>query len=197
MGRPENQRHRQFLKRYPLATCNPSTQCPRSSISTPNPAAFPSRELISKQPDRHSTERVDATTRGLGGESSVHFRAKRRTGFARRLWLLVLGSALTTATAQAQNSNPAFQTFLRPHLWVAREHIRQLAAVYCHRIAFGDVDGVVDLFVGDGGMHVLGELHSGHEALRKLYTESLEVRHIKHIHNHVVEVDGDTAPGRG
>jgi len=41
----------------------------------------------------------------------MHFQAKRRTGFARWLWLLVLGSTLTTATAQAQNSNPAFQTF--------------------------------------------------------------------------------------
>ena len=85
-----------------------------------------------------------------------------------------------------------------------RESIRELAARYCHAVAAGGGPPLVDLFTDDGCMAgdaipALGRPASetrGREALTRVYgefTTRLVLRPF--IHNHVVELDGDSATG--
>ena len=78
-----------------------------------------------------------------------------------------------------------------------RDAIRELTSRYCHAVVEADVDAIVDLFCEDGAM-VMGEtVNRGGEALRQSYREALaDLTPKPMIHNHVIELAGDTATGR-
>lgn len=78
-----------------------------------------------------------------------------------------------------------------------REAIRDLANRYAHYVWEGDVDGVAALFTEDGRMITpdLPPLES-REAIREAYTKIFaESDLLPFVHQHVIEVDGDTAVG--
>ncbi len=77
-----------------------------------------------------------------------------------------------------------------------REAIRELTSDYCQRVQRGDVEGVVELFCQDGSIEMGETVTRGHEQLRSSYREAFaEMAPKPFIHNHVIELDGDTARG--
>jgi len=78
-----------------------------------------------------------------------------------------------------------------------RDAIRELTSRYCHAVTDGDVEVVVALFCEDGAMVMGDTVHRGAEALRQSYREALaDLMPNPMIHNHVIELAGDTAMGR-
>jgi uncharacterized protein (TIGR02246 family) len=77
-----------------------------------------------------------------------------------------------------------------------REAIRELTSDYCQRVQGGDVEAVVEMFCPDGSIE-MGETRTrGHEQLRSAYREAFaEMTPKPFIHNHVIELDGDSARG--
>lgn len=78
-----------------------------------------------------------------------------------------------------------------------REAIRDLARRYAHYVWQGSVDGVIDLFTEDGEM-LTPDLPPliGREAIRAAYTKIFaESDLLPFVHNHVIDIDGDTATG--
>ncbi len=79
-----------------------------------------------------------------------------------------------------------------------KDAIRELAARYADCIWRRDADGAADLFTEDGVMDT-GERQpiEGREALRKVYRLILADSDLQpFVHNHVIDLDGDTATGR-
>ncbi|MAG34449.1 MAG: hypothetical protein CL908_26560 [Deltaproteobacteria bacterium] len=84
-----------------------------------------------------------------------------------------------------------------------REEIRELTARYCQNIALGDTEAIVALFASDGSIvtHFPGGsgqsdvVPTGTAELRETYSDLDETALKPFIHNHVIEVDGDTARG--
>ena len=78
-----------------------------------------------------------------------------------------------------------------------RDAIRELTSRYCHAVVEADVDTIIALFCEDGAM-VMGEtVNEGHAALRQSYGDALaELTPKPMIHNHVIELGGDSATGR-
>jgi len=78
-----------------------------------------------------------------------------------------------------------------------RDAIRELTARYCHAVVEANVDAIVELFCEDGAM-VMGETRNeGQDALRRSYGDALaDLTPKPMIHNHVIELAGNTATGR-
>ena len=77
-----------------------------------------------------------------------------------------------------------------------REAIRELTSDYCQRVQRGDVEAVVELFCEDGSIEMEDTVTRGHEQLRASYSQALaEMTPKPFIHNHVIELDGDSARG--
>ncbi len=77
-----------------------------------------------------------------------------------------------------------------------REAIRELTSDYCQRVQRGDVEAVVELFCVDGSIEMEDTVTRGHEQLRASYSQALaEMTPKPFIHNHVIELDGDSARG--
>lgn len=78
-----------------------------------------------------------------------------------------------------------------------REAIRDLASSYAHHVWRKDVKAVVDLFADDGEMDTLTRpLIRGRQELLAAYEEMLgEDEFQPFVHNHVIDLDGDTAAG--
>ena len=84
---------------------------------------------------------------------------------------------------------------------VARDEIRELTADYCRQVMRGDGEGVVALFTDDAslvthfpeGSGVDDAESKGVEALRESYSDLGAMRLKPCVHNHIVEVEGDTA----
>ncbi len=85
----------------------------------------------------------------------------------------------------------------------ARDAIRELAAEYCRQVVLGDTEGVVSLFTEDGSIRTHLPDGSGREdvtprgreQLRKVYSDLSATSLRPCIHNHIIEVDGDSAQG--
>jgi uncharacterized protein (TIGR02246 family) len=76
-----------------------------------------------------------------------------------------------------------------------REEIRNLARRYAHCIWQGDLEGAVALFADDGEMDMDGRVIKGKPALADAYRSALQGTFHPFVHNHLVEVKGDTAKG--
>lgn len=78
-----------------------------------------------------------------------------------------------------------------------REAIRDLARGYAHFVWQRDIPAIADLFTEDGEMDTpdLPTL-SGRQAILDAYTKMLNDDEFHpFVHNHVIELDGDTATG--
>lgn len=80
----------------------------------------------------------------------------------------------------------------------AKDEIRELTARYCHAVVDGDVDGIVDLFCGDGTFRMRKFSATGDEELRSMYEGGVGNKtHKPFIQNHVITLEGpDEATGR-
>ena len=86
---------------------------------------------------------------------------------------------------------------------VARDEIRELTAEYCRLVVQGDSDGLVGLFTEDASLATHFPEGSGQDdvvptgtaALREAYHDIGATRLKPFVHNHIIEVDGDTARG--
>ncbi len=74
-----------------------------------------------------------------------------------------------------------------------KDAIRELAATYCYRVAEKDVEGIIQLFVPNCSMHVLGRDYQGADGLRELYAAALAAEPKPFLHNHVIELQGPDA----
>lgn len=83
-----------------------------------------------------------------------------------------------------------------------REAIRELTARYCDCVWRKDIDGIVNLFVGDGAFIVEGleeeAVARGHAGLRKVYEKSIaEINARLFVHNQIFNLHGGNhATGR-
>lgn len=81
---------------------------------------------------------------------------------------------------------------------IDREAIRDLASRYVDRVWHKDIDGVVGLFAEDARFDT--EEYppvSGRAALRDVFKIIFDTQDLEPwVHNHVVDLDGDTATGR-
>jgi hypothetical protein len=83
----------------------------------------------------------------------------------------------------------------------AREAIRDLPRRYCDCVWRDDIDGIVDLFTADGTFvaEMGGKTYTfkGREELRRMFVNGLGIQPRPYIHNHVVELNGESfASGR-
>lgn len=86
---------------------------------------------------------------------------------------------------------------------LAKEEIRDLVARYCHAIAAGDLDSLMNLFADNAYINVtLGDKDDrfgkveGKEAMRDFYKDMVALAPKPFIHNHLVSIDGDRAEGK-
>ena len=78
------------------------------------------------------------------------------------------------------------------------EAIRDLARRYAHCVWQKDAAGCAALFIADGEMDagMGGRPIIGREAMVKVYTPTFERSDLQpFVHNHVIELDGDSATG--
>lgn len=77
------------------------------------------------------------------------------------------------------------------------EAIRNLARCYAHHVWRKDVPAAVELFAADGEMDTgEGPVIRGRKALLEVYERMLGDGEFQpFVHNHVIELDGDTATG--
>jgi ketosteroid isomerase-like protein len=77
----------------------------------------------------------------------------------------------------------------------AEEGIRRTLAEFCQVTDAGDFDRWVDLFTPDGSMVLLGETHTGSDALRAFIIQDQppESRGLHITTDSIIDVDGDTA----
>lgn len=85
----------------------------------------------------------------------------------------------------------------------AKDSIRELAARYCHAVAAGDLDGLLELFAETAYIEVSIEDEEGRygkvegkPAMRDFYSDMVALRPKPYIHNHCVEVNGARATGK-
>lgn len=78
-----------------------------------------------------------------------------------------------------------------------REEIRGLAIRYAHGVWRKDVTAVAELFAQDGAMDTgSGDPVRGRAAIRAAYERTFATDDFfPFVHNHVIEIDGDTATG--
>lgn len=78
-----------------------------------------------------------------------------------------------------------------------KESIRELAYRYVHHVWRQDAAAVADLFAEDGEMDTsLEEPIRGRPALRSAFVRLLDGADLQpFVHNHLIEIDGDTASG--
>ena len=84
-----------------------------------------------------------------------------------------------------------------------RQAIVELTGRYCQAVAHDDLDGLLALFTDDASLHTQfppgsGQEHSeseGLDALREAYQGTQGMRLKPCVHNHVIELDGDSARG--
>ena len=75
-----------------------------------------------------------------------------------------------------------------------RNSIVELTGRYCHMARTRNVEGIVDLFCEDGVMEAAGTVGKGHAELLPMYTAAFkDLGPMPCVHNHTVEIDGDTA----
>jgi len=83
------------------------------------------------------------------------------------------------------------------HELADKEAIRDLAHQYAHHVWRQDADAVAELFAEDGEMDTSLEAPiRGRGALRTALARLLDGADLQpFVHNHIVEIDGDTASG--
>ena len=78
-----------------------------------------------------------------------------------------------------------------------KDDIRELTARYCFAVADGDLEALIGLFCEDGAFVSTRGRFEGVSQLRTFYERVIEPPTNKpFVHNHVIEIDGDTATCR-
>jgi hypothetical protein len=81
-----------------------------------------------------------------------------------------------------------------------RDEIKELTARYCWHVAQGEGELIVDLFTADGVLDASRAelpLVKGRDELKNFYVRSVRepAMAIPFIHNHIIQIKGDTASG--